>query len=49
MNGYQRIKAALPGEWPDQRPVMLHNFMMAAREAGLTMTNPSDRSKRSDG
>lgn len=37
MNGYQRIKAALGGERPDRTPVMLHNFMMAAREAGLTM------------
>ncbi len=37
MNGNQRIKAALNGEWPDKRPIMLHNFMMAAREAGMTM------------
>ena len=37
MNGYQRISAALRGEWADRRPVMLHSFMMAAREAGLTM------------
>lgn len=37
MNGWQRIRAALKGEWPDKRPIMLHNFMMAAREAGLTM------------
>jgi MtaA/CmuA family methyltransferase len=37
MNGYQRINAALRGEWPDTTPVMLHNFMMAAREAGVTM------------
>jgi hypothetical protein len=37
MNGRERIKAALAGEWPDVRPVMLHNFMPAAREAGLTM------------
>jgi len=36
MNGYQRIMAALRGEWPDKVPVMLHNFMMAAREAGYT-------------
>lgn len=26
----------LKGAWPDQRPVMLHNFMPAAREAGMT-------------
>jgi MtaA/CmuA family methyltransferase len=37
MNGYQRITAALRGERPDRVPVMLHNFMMAAREAGATM------------
>ena len=37
MNGFQRINAALEGRWPDTRPVMLHNFMMAAREAGYTM------------
>jgi MtaA/CmuA family methyltransferase len=38
MNGCQRISAALQGEWPDRTPVMLHNFMMAAREAGVTMS-----------
>ncbi len=37
MNGYRRTMAALTGEWPDRRPVMLHNFMMAAREAGVSM------------
>ncbi len=37
MNGYQRVLAALQGKEPDTVPVMLHNFMMAAREAGLTM------------
>ncbi len=37
MNGWQRIHAALKGEWPDKRPIMLHNFMLAAREAGMTM------------
>ncbi len=37
MNGYERICAALRGERPDTVPVMLHNFMMAAREAGFTM------------
>lgn len=36
MNGKQRIEAALRGDWPDQVPVMLHNFLMAAREAGVT-------------
>jgi uroporphyrinogen decarboxylase len=42
MNGYQRIKAALEGRFPDTRPVMLHNFMMAAREAGYTMAQFRD-------
>jgi len=37
MNGYERIKAALEGRQPDCTPVMLHNFMMAAYEAGFTM------------
>jgi MtaA/CmuA family methyltransferase len=37
MNGRQRIAAALRGEQPDTTPIMLHNFMMAAREAGITM------------
>jgi uroporphyrinogen decarboxylase len=37
MNGRQRIDAALKGEWPDRTPIMLHNFMMAARQAGVTM------------
>jgi MtaA/CmuA family methyltransferase len=37
MNGYERITAALKGEKPDKVPVMLHNFMLAAREHGITM------------
>lgn len=37
MNGRQRIAAALAGEPADRVPVMLHNFMMAAREYGVTM------------
>lgn len=37
MNGYERIKAALRGEKTDKVPVMLHNFMMAAREHNITM------------
>lgn len=36
MNGFQRIQNVLKGEWPDKRPVMLHNFLLAAREAGFT-------------
>lgn len=37
MNGYQRIRAALAGEPADAIPVMLHNFMLAAREARVSM------------
>ena len=37
MNGFKRIQAVLKGEWPDKRPIILHNFMMAAKEAGYTM------------
>lgn len=37
MNGYQRIQAALKGEKADKTPIMLHNFMMAAEEAGVSM------------
>jgi MtaA/CmuA family methyltransferase len=37
MNGYERIMAAFRGERPDTVPVMLHNFMMAAREADVPM------------
>lgn len=37
MNGYERIAAVLQGRWPDRVPVMLHNFMLAARQAGYTM------------
>ncbi|HSQ79050.1 MAG TPA: uroporphyrinogen decarboxylase family protein [Candidatus Bathyarchaeia archaeon] len=34
MNGDERIRAALEGKPTDRVPVMLHNFLMAAREAG---------------
>ena len=37
MNGYQRIMAALQGQQPDSVPIMLHNFMPAAKEAGYSM------------
>lgn len=37
MTGKERILAALEGKWTDRRPVMLHNFMMAAREEGISM------------
>ena len=36
MNGRRRIAAALRGEPSDRVPIMLHNFMMAAREAGFS-------------
>ena len=36
MNGYERIHAALRGEPADTVPVTLHNFLMAAEEAGYT-------------
>jgi len=36
MNGYERVRAALEGRRPDRVPVMLHNFLMAAREAGFS-------------
>lgn len=38
MNGFQRIRCALRGEQPDATPVMLHNFMMAAAESGVSMS-----------
>jgi uroporphyrinogen decarboxylase len=37
MNGHQRIEAAINGLPADKIPIMLHNFMMAARESGITM------------
>jgi MtaA/CmuA family methyltransferase len=37
MNGRERILAALRGQPVDRVPVMLHNFLMAAREAGVSM------------
>lgn len=36
MTGCERIKTVLRGEWPDKRPVMLHNFLMAIHEARVT-------------
>ncbi len=38
MNGRERVLAALRGERPDRVPVMLHNFLMAARENGVPMS-----------
>jgi len=37
VNGCERILAALRGEPVDRVPVMLHNFLMAAREADVSM------------
>jgi uroporphyrinogen-III decarboxylase len=37
MNSLQRVQAVLQGKIPDRVPVCLHNFMMAAREASVTM------------
>ncbi len=37
MTGKERILAALQGKETDKIPVMLHNFMVVAKEAGLTM------------
>jgi MtaA/CmuA family methyltransferase len=37
MNSHQRISSALRGEPADTVPVMLHSFMMAAAEAGVSM------------
>ncbi len=37
MNGYERTAAVLRGERADRPPVMLHHFMLAAREHGITM------------
>lgn len=39
MNGYERIAAALDGRLADGVPVMLHNFLMAAREAGMSQAD----------
>ncbi len=37
MNGNERISAPLKGEPADMVPVMLHNYLMAVREYGITM------------
>ena len=36
MNGYERIHAALEGRPSDGIPITLHNFLLAAEEAGYT-------------
>jgi len=38
MNSRQRVQAVIDGQIPDRVPVCLHNFMAAAREAGITMS-----------
>jgi uroporphyrinogen decarboxylase len=45
MNGYERINAALKDEKPDKVPVMLHNFMLAAREHNVTMAQYRENPK----
>lgn len=37
MTGYEKIKRVLNGENIGETPIMLHNFMPAARECGYTM------------
>ncbi len=37
MNKIERIYAVLNGEVPDRIPVIIHNFLMSAREGGITM------------
>jgi uroporphyrinogen decarboxylase len=37
MNSLDRVRAVITGQVPDRVPVCLHNFMMAAREAGIPM------------
>lgn len=37
MNSLERIRTVLAGGIPDRVPICLHNFMMAAHEAGISM------------
>lgn len=37
MTGAQRVTTVLQGGVPDHIPVMMHNFMLSAREAGFSM------------
>ena len=46
MSSYERILAALEGRWPDRTPVMLHNFLMAAEEAGYTQEEDRNDPKK---
>lgn len=36
MTSRQRIQAAIAGQTPDTTPIMLHNFLLAIKEAGVT-------------
>jgi MtaA/CmuA family methyltransferase len=36
MTSRERIRAALAGTFPDATPIMLHNFLLAVKEAGVT-------------
>ena len=36
MNGYERVMSAFAGRKADKVPILLHNFMMAAKEAGYS-------------
>ena len=37
MNGFERIDSSLRGNKSDKVPIMLHNFMMAAKESNISM------------
>lgn len=39
MNGHERISAVLAGKQADSPPIMLHNFLFAARQAKLSMAD----------
>lgn len=46
MNGYERIMAAMRGERPGRVPVMLHNFLVAAKESNISMKQFRDDPKK---
>ncbi|MCS7048117.1 MAG: uroporphyrinogen decarboxylase family protein [Verrucomicrobiae bacterium] len=43
MNAVQRVEAVLAGRIPDRVPVCLHNFLMAAEEAGVPLEDYSEK------
>lgn len=45
MTGYEKIKRVLDGEKIGETPIMLHNFMSAARECGYTMREYRESAK----